>query len=153
MKITFVGHSKLCQKKFLFNDIVANILANVEKTEKITFYCGGYGDFDDLCLRACHLIRKNGFDCEIGFVTPYITFSQQKKINALLQSKVYDFSIYPPIENVPYRLAIIKRNEWMIDNADLIISYVKFNCGGAYKTLQYARKNGKSIVNLAESLA
>ena len=45
---------------------------------------------------------------------------------------LYDESIYPPIENVPPKFAIAKRNEWMMTNADFIIVYVKYNRGGAF---------------------
>jgi len=59
-----------------------------------------------------------------------------------------DMSIYPPIENVPLRFAILKRNEWMMKNADLIIAYVKRNYGGAYKSLQVAKRKKKKIINI-----
>lgn len=54
--------------------------------------------------------------------------------------KIFDDTIYPDIEKVPPGFAIIKRNEWMIDNSDFLIAYVKNDFGGAYKTLQYAEK-------------
>jgi hypothetical protein len=39
----------------------------------------------------------------------------------------------------------------MVDRADMIICYVKKNEGGAYQTIQYAKRIGKTIINLAES--
>ena len=96
--------------------------------------------------------KQAGFLCEIVFVTPYITLSQQRKIDELLKNKIYDFSVYPPIEKTPYRFAINKRNEWMIDNSDLIISYVKYNHGGAYNAIRHARKKKKRIINLADNI-
>ena len=38
----------------------------------------------------------------------------------------------------------------MVDQADLIIAYVDHPYGGAYKTLEYAKKKQKNIINLAE---
>ena len=67
-----------------------------------------------------------------------------------MDEKLYDTVIYPPLETIPPRVAIVKRNEWMIQKADFIIAYVKHTYGGAYKALQYARKKKKSIINLAE---
>ena len=52
----------------------------------------------------------------------------------------FDNIIYPSLERIPPRYAILKRNEWMIDNSDFLIAYVGHNWGGAYKTLQYAKK-------------
>ncbi len=38
----------------------------------------------------------------------------------------------------------------MTEEADLIIAYVKYNHGGAYKTLNYAIRKKKRIINLAK---
>ena len=84
------------------------------------------------------------------FVTPYITEAQQKKTKALMKLGLYDSVIYPPIESVPFKFAINKRNEWMVDQSDFIIAYVCHSYGGAYQSLNYARRRGKQIVNLAE---
>ena len=64
----------------------------------------------------------------------------------------YDDCIYPPLENVLPRFCILRRNEWMVDEADLIIAYVMHPLGGAYKTLEYARKKKKKIINLATEI-
>ena len=58
----------------------------------------------------------------------------------------YDESLYPPLENVPKRYAISKRNEFMVDNADIVIAYVVFGFGGASKTLRYAEKKRKRTI-------
>ena len=58
----------------------------------------------------------------------------------------------PPLEKVPPKYAISERNKWMVSEADLIIAYVKYARGGAYSGLQYARRRGKRIINLADDL-
>ncbi|MBR5110090.1 MAG: hypothetical protein IK099_07830 [Clostridia bacterium] len=62
----------------------------------------------------------------------------------------YDDSLYPPLENVPRRYAISKRNEWMVDAADIIVAYVLHGWGGAAKTLAYAKKRGKTMISYVE---
>ncbi len=37
----------------------------------------------------------------------------------------------------------------MIEIADLVVAYVDHEWGGAYKTLSYAKKKCKRIINLA----
>ena len=66
----------------------------------------------------------------------------------MIEYGLYDSSIYPPIETVPPKFAITKRNEWMVSNADLIIAFVKHKYGGAYKTLTWAKRKNKKIINL-----
>ena len=57
----------------------------------------------------------------------------------------YDATVYPPLEKVPRRYAIVKRNEWMVSVSDVVISGVKHGWGGAARTLEFARKKRKVI--------
>ena len=150
MIITFIGHRKLSNIGNLFEDIKKTILININRNEQIEFYCGGYGDFDNLCMTVCNSLKKEKIKCEIIFITPYISESQQRKIKELISADLYDSALYPPLENVPMKFAISKRNEWIVNKADLIIAYVTHKFGGAYKTLMYAKRKKKKIVNLAE---
>ena len=52
-----------------------------------------------------------------------------------------------PLEKVPRRYAIVKRNEWMVDHSDTVVSYVTHGWGGAAKTLAYAKRRHKTILN------
>lgn len=62
---------------------------------------------------------------------------------------LFDSTLYPSIERTPRHFAIVKRNEWMINNADFLIAYVVYNWGGAYKTFEYAkRKKHTSVINI-----
>lgn len=38
----------------------------------------------------------------------------------------------------------------MIDRADLVICCIQHESGGAYKSIQYAKKLSKRIINLAD---
>ena len=49
-----------------------------------------------------------------------------------------------------FKSAIQIRNRSMMDRADLVICFVNHKSGGAFATLQYAMKPGKTIINLAE---
>ena len=62
-------------------------------------------------------------------------------------ASAYNETVYPPLENVPKRYAISKRNEYMVDMADIVIAYVVYSLGGAFKTLEYAKRRQKKIVH------
>ena len=146
MIITFCGHSN-----FSFSDTTKNELKNllIEKIRKnptCKFYLGGYGDFDSLCLRTLRELKKEFQDIELIFITPYIDKNYSKLEFAKYH---YDDVIFPPLESVPRKFAILKRNEWMVDEADLVIAYVMYSWGGAAKTLEYAKRKKKRIINLA----
>ena len=41
------------------------------------------------------------------------------------------------------------RNRAMVDRADLVICCIQHKSGGAYKTVQYAQKQGLTVINIA----
>ena len=149
MIITFCGHSNC-----LFNDeekekLKQHLIKEIIKNPTCKFYLGGYGDFDSLCLRTLRELKKEFQDIELIFITPYIDKNYSKLEFAKYH---YDDVIFPPIESVPRKFAILKRNEWMVDSADLVIAYVKYSWGGASKTLEYAKRKKKPIINLATNI-
>ena len=152
MIITFIGHSVISNKdevKIMIKKIVAD---NASQDEPITCYLGGYGDFDEVCAQAVTELKKTHQDITRIYVTPYIGLREQEKIKDLQAQKLYDGYIYPPLENVPKRFAIVKRNEWMVSSADLIVSYVKRHGGNSYKALSIGKRKSKKIVNVCDFL-
>lgn len=145
MTATFCGHSKFPldqnQQNRLTGIIEKTILSGVN-----IFLCGAYGDFDNICAEILLSLKQKYPQLKIIAVTPYITEAYQTQ-NKYLE-KNYDEVIYPPIEKTPYRLAIIKRNEWMVDNSDIIISGVVFSFGGAARILSYAKRKKKEIISI-----
>ena len=150
MTITFSGHSVISSSDKVKEMVKVQIRNNISNVEDVTCYLGGYGDFDHICALACKELKEEYTGIELVYVTPYISLSEQEKIKAMQSYGLCDTSVYPPIENVPPRFAISKRNEWMINNADLIISYVNHNHGGAYKSLQVAKRKKKKIINICD---
>lgn len=66
-------------------------------------------------------------------------------------SALYDSTVYPPLENVPKRFAVSKRNRWIVESADILVAFVEHDWGGAAKTLGYAKKKNLRVINLAAS--
>ena len=146
MVITFCGHSNC-----LFSDeekekLKQLLIKAIRKNPTCKFYLGGYGDFDSLCMRTLRELKKEFQDIELIFITPYIDKNYSKLEFAKYH---YDDVIFPPLESVPRKFAILKRNEWMVDSADLVIAYVKYSWGGAAKTLEYAKRKKVPIINIS----
>ena len=150
MIITFVGHARVSASNKVKDMVKAEIRKNIKNDRSVSCYLGGYGDFDDICACACRELKQEYAGIEVVYIAPYITISEQAKIKELRKNGLYDNSIYPPIENAPLRLAIPKRNEWMVTNADLIIAYVNYGYGGAYRSLQVAKRRKKKIINICD---
>ena len=148
MNITFCGHSNYTSN---FNDKkrLLDYLEDIIQGKEVDFYLGGYGNFDSFALKCVKLYKEVHSNSKIIYVAPYLDKWLDNRRDML--KKLYDIIIYPDIENVPKKLAIIKRNEWMIDKADFVIAYVNVHFGGAYNSLLYASKQNKPFVNLCES--
>ena len=122
MIITFVGHSTMSSSSKVVELVQEQIKKCILNNKSITCYVGGYGMFDALCALACRELKKEYDKIEIVYVTPYLSSSEHAKIKEMQKSGFCDTSIYPPIEKTPPRYAILKRNEWMVTNSDLIIA-------------------------------
>lgn len=152
MTIAFVGHSFVTSSNRVKEMVKEQIRNNIIEPESVICYLGGYGDFDDICASACRELKREYANIEAVYVTPYISLSEQAKIKEMQRCGLCDTSIYPPIENVPPKFAISKRNERMMISADLIIAYVNRSYGGAYKSLQVAKRRKKKIINICNFL-
>lgn len=146
MNITFCGHRDFISSKEIelkFNDIIEKFAIY---NDEITCLSGGYGHFD---LFAAHRLRKlkaKFKNINSVLVIPYQSIEMKNRLDLI--KDYYDSIIYPPLELVPKKIAIIKRNEWMIDNSDVLIAYLQSTIGGAARTYEYATKKQLKIINL-----
>lgn len=150
MVLSFVGHAFINSRAEIKELVKVQIRKNIANEEDITCLLGGKGDFDEICAGVCKELKQEYRAIVLVYVTPYITLPEQNKIKEMIKYGIYDESVYPPIEKTPKRFAISKRNEWMIENSDLIIAYVNHTYGGAYKTLQVAKRNKKKVINICD---
>ena len=138
MRVTvmFCGHSKIYQTGD-FSKWLDIILPSLIEGGAATFYLGGYGAFDSLAAAA---VRRQ------KAVYPHImSILVLAYLNRETDVSLYDGTTYPPLENVPPRYAIVRRNEWMVRESDVVISGVIHGWGGAERTLDYARRRQKII--------
>lgn len=147
MKISFFGHADFCEVD-IYRKKLENLISNFLKSENVDFYLGGYGRFDSFALNCCKEIKKKMNNVKLVFITPYIGKWLENK-NSIIKIN-YDECVYPPIETIHPKFAILKRNEWIIDNSDFIVFYVSRKYGGAYQALKYAIKKGKKFKNIFE---
>lgn len=153
--VSFFGNRRVSDRELVFNDLLIKlkdifVLAPADiRYDDTLLYCGGYGDFGQIVSDAIDLFRKQnpGFEFRKIFVTPYIT--PEYKLNKYMK-EFYDEILYPPLESVPPRLAISRRNRWMIDNSDLVIVYMEDPCGNTRNWIEYAYRRRKPVCFVAE---
>ena len=144
MTVSFFGHRDFVDDKEVYKKIYQELLAILKRGEKLICYCGGYGGFDIFCEKLLTDLKKQNCKINLCYVSPYLTERHLKNIRA----KAYDEIVFPPLENVPSKFAIIKRNEWIVEQSDLIVVYCLRSFGGAYNALKYAKRKNKKIIEL-----
>lgn len=145
MIISFFGHSKFISNKE-DETIVLKIIKQEAAGKPVEFYLGGYGNFDEFAKKCAKKYKEEYNNTKIYFITPYI--NKWLDIRKEYFEKEYDGIIYPPLENVPLKFAISRRNEWIINKSDYIIAYVNTHYGGAYNSLLYADMHNKKYTNI-----
>lgn len=137
MIVTFCGHRDISDRDgvqvWLEQCIEQLILEGATE-----FYLGGYGAFDSMVKATVWKLKRKYPSIRSILILPY----PDKRIDA----SCYDESIYPPLETVPRRYCILRRNEWMVQRADVVVAYVRHDWGGAATTLQYAQRKEKRIL-------
>ena len=108
------------------------------------FYVGRQGAFDALVRSVLR---------ELTAVYPHISYAVVLERLPRKGEEGSDFSdtMFPEgLETVPPRFAISRRNEWMLSQADYVVTYITHGWGGAAQYAEKARRQGKTVLNLAQ---
>lgn len=143
MIITFCGHDNVPDSDKV-REWLNQVLEQFIYDNEIIFYLGGYGGFDRMAASVVRQKKQQNPNAKSVLVLPYL--------NRKYDEEGYDYTVFPPLESVPPKYAISKRNEWMVLQADIVIAYVTHGWGGAAKTLEYACLKKKRIILFPESL-
>ena len=139
MTVTFCGHSQVADPATVADRLTA-IIEELIAEGADDFLLGGYGEFDGMAARAVRNAKVIHPQIRSELVIPYIDRD--------FDPALYDGSVYPSLEIVPRRYAISKRNEWMVDNSDVVVACVTHGWGGAATTLKYAQRKKKRIISI-----
>ncbi len=116
------------------------IIQLITKHNATTFYVGNNGNFDFMVTNILKELKKP-YDIKYTIVLAYLPNDENEQD--------YENTLYPEgIEKAPLRFAICKRNEWMLEHSDMVISYVRFTFGGAAKYKESAKRKGLPIIEL-----
>jgi len=146
----FSGHSRIYDSEELFKNILKKAEELIVECGVSEFWVGNYGDSDRIFASAIRKLKEKYHDIKLILVLPYLTATINE--NKELYYKNFDCMLMADIpENTPKRFYISKCNQYMINNSDYMICYVKYGWGGAAKTLDIAkRQQNIKIINIAE---
>lgn len=137
MTCAFFGHRDC--PEHIKDSLKATIIDLIKNKGVDRFLVGNNGSFDRLVIKALNECKNTFPQIDYCVVLAYLP-----------NNNSFEYpTIFPEgLESVPKKFAILKRNEWIIKNCDFLIAYVSRTFGGAYKSLEYAKKLGKTCINL-----
>ncbi len=138
---TFFGHRDTPEK---IEPTLRSALIDLIENKNVTlFYVGNNGNFDCMAIKQlCQLKEK------YPFINFYVVISYLPA-NTKSDNNVFYNTLYPEgLEHIPPRFAIDKRNHWILENSDIVITYVNHITGGAHKFKTLAEKMNKTVIEL-----
>lgn len=149
--VAFFGHRYIDNFFAVESELEKLIHELIVNKTYVEFLVGRNGDFDQMVSSTVLRTKRNLRDdnSSLTLVLPYPTAEFENNEDSFYN--YYDeIEICEEAAKTHYKGAVQVRNHSMVDRADLIICYIEKNEGGAYQTVQYAKKQNKTIVNLHE---
>lgn len=140
--VCFAGHRHDWHNIGIEKSVKEEIIKLIEKGYT-TFYDGGRGCFDKISASIVIKLKEQYPQIKIYKI---LTYYHPEKEKWELPS-CYDGAILPNIEQYHPKIKITKRNEWIVDNSDILVCHINETYkSGAYNTLKYAIKIKKPII-------
>lgn len=148
--VAFFGHRYIDNPFRIEERLEEHIYRLLAEKEYVDFLVGRDGEFDQFASSAVLRVRKRYRDdnSSLILVLPYARAeylnNEESYHNYYSEVEIsYEASKAHP------KAAIQIRNREMVDRADLILCCIEREQGGAWQTIQYAIKQGKTVINLA----
>ena len=149
MKICAVfGHRQIdCANEIKVK--LVDVIKRLIKDGVDTFYFGGLGQFDELCHSVVSELKEQYCNVKRVFCLYDERHVRESKRPKWLKDDDFEEFVFLPLKFAWWYKKIYYRNCAMIDDSDVALFYVKKReNSGAYKTLKYAKKSKKTIINL-----
>ena len=139
MVCTFFGHKDT--PKEIEPTLRSTLIDLIENKNVNVFYVGNNGNFDTMVRRQLEDLSQT-YPITYSVVLAYLP-TEKNKYDDLTHT------IYPEgLETVPKRFAISWRNKWMIQQSDVVVTYVTHSFGGASQFEVMAERLGKVLISV-----
>lgn len=143
----FTGHRFLDSR--LDINLLDRVILNLIKSGARNFYCGMAIGFD---IEAAEIVLryKKSYDIKLCACVPcegqskYYGAKERERYEKILSAS--DEKIVFSSEYTPGCMQ--ERDRFLVDNCDVLVSYLRKKSGGTYYTVSYAQKTGKKIIEL-----
>lgn len=143
MVCSFFGHKDTPSTVYpQLKGCIEGLIVNRDVTN---FMVGNQGGFDSMVLKALRELKQQYPQVCYSVALAYMPGERQ-------EYELYDLTetfLPERIEAVPKRFAISYRNKYMVRESDIVLCYITHSWGGAAQFVEYAEKQGKEVINLA----
>lgn len=137
---TFFGHRNCPEAiKTKLREILINLIENHAVD---MFYVGNQGHFDFYVRCALRELHKEYPHIQYAVVLAYMPGKQNE------YDDHSDTMLPEGIEAVHPRYAISWRNDWLLRQADYVVTYITHTWGGAYQYAEKAKHQKKIVINI-----
>lgn len=151
--VSFFGHRMIDRPYLIEQQLEELIRGLLREKEYVEFLVGRDGDFDQLVsssVRRCKRAIRDD-NSALVWVMPYVTAEYRDNEDAF-HNYYDDVEVCSASAGGHFKGAHQTRNREMVDRSELVVFCVERETGGAYQTMRYAEKKGKTIINLANEL-
>ena len=149
--VSFFGHRQI-DNVFIIEQRLETLIRELLATkEYVEFLVGRDGEFDQLVASTVRRCKRTIRDdnSALVLVLPYATAEYRNNEQSF--HEYYDeIEICAASAEKHFKSAHQIRNRYMVDHSDLVVFCVEHKSGGAYQTMQYAKKANAYIVNLSD---
>lgn len=139
MTCTFFGHrdaDKNVEQRL--REVLVDLITNKGVRK---YMVGNNGSFDKTVRRVLKQLKA---EYGIEYAVVLYRLPIRKKEN-----EDYSDTVFPEfLNNVPPKYAVLRRNDWLIQRSDYVVTYVLYPFGGAAKFKAIAERRGKTVINL-----
>ena len=149
--VSFFGH-RIIDNPFSVEQKLEDLIRDLlRRKEYVEFLIGRDGEFDQIVsstIRRCKRSVRND-NSALVLVLPYATAEYLNNEQSF--HDYYDeVEICAEAAERHFKSAHQIRNRSMVDRSDLVVFCVEHSSGGAFQTMQYAKKVNANIVNFKE---
>lgn len=144
--VSLFGHRRLDSPIQIEKQLEKLILELFSSKPYVEFLVGRDGDFDLLAASVIHRCQRifRADNSSLVWVMPYLTAEYRDREEAF-REYYNEIEICEEAAGKHFKAAYQIRNRCMIDCSDLAVFCVQHKSGGAWRTLEYARKRGTPV--------
>ena len=151
--VSFFGHREIEAPLLVERRIETLIRKLLKEREYVEFLVGRDGEFDQIVssvIRRCkRTVRED--NSALVWVLPYTT-AEYRANEESFRAYYDEIEVCGTSAGVYFKGAFVARNREMVDRSDLVVFCIQHENGGAWQTMKYAKRQGKTYLNLDVSM-